>query len=138
MLRPSSISVGGASRLVDYLVDGGFEDVTVLDLSQGALEAAKGRLGGLAARVHWIVADATIWEPPTAYDIWHDRAAFHFLTEDRDRAAYVGRLERALKVGGHATLRPLRLTGRNDAAACPSCGTTLRALARPLGARSSL
>jgi SAM-dependent methyltransferase len=110
---------GGASRLVDYLVDGGFEDVTVLDLSQGALEAAKGRLGGLAARVHWIVADATIWEPPTAYDIWHDRAAFHFLTEDRDRAAYVGRLERALKVGGHAIIATFALDGPERCSGLP-------------------
>jgi SAM-dependent methyltransferase len=110
---------GGASRLVDYLVDGGFEDVTVLDLSQGALEAAKGRLGGLAARVHWIVADATIWEPPTAYDIWHDRAAFHFLTEDRDRAAYVGRLERALKVGGHAIIATFALNGPERCSGLP-------------------
>ena len=98
---PASVIIdigGGASRLVDNLVDRGFEDVTVLDLSEAALEAAKGRLGGLAARVHWIVADATVWEPLKAYDIWHDRAAFHFLTEDGDRAAYVARLERALKV----------------------------------------
>jgi SAM-dependent methyltransferase len=110
---------GGASRLVDYLVDGGFEDVTVLDLSQGALEAAKGRLGGLAARVHWIVADATIWEPPTAYDIWHDRAAFHFLTEGGDRAAYVGRLERALKVGGHAIIATFALNGPERCSGLP-------------------
>jgi SAM-dependent methyltransferase len=102
---------GGASRLVDNLVDRGFEDVTVLDLSEAALEVAKGRLGGLAARVHWIVADATVWEPLKAYDIWHDRAAFHFLTEDRDRAAYVARLERALKVGGCAIIATFALDG---------------------------
>ena len=84
---------GGASRLVDNLIDQDFEDVTVLDLSEAALEAAKARLGSRAAQVHWIVADATVWEPLKAYDIWHDRAAFHFLTEDHDRAAYVARLE---------------------------------------------
>src|SRR5712675_180578 len=80
---------GGASRLVDNLVDRGFEDVTVLDLSEAALEAAIARLGDRAAQVHWIVADATVWEPLKAYDVWHDRAAFHFLVEDHDRAAYV-------------------------------------------------
>jgi SAM-dependent methyltransferase len=95
---------GGASRLVDNLVERGFEDITVLDLSEAALEAAKGRLGGPAAQVHWIVADATVWEPQKEYDIWHDRAAFHFLTEDHDRAAYVARLERSLKVGGYAII----------------------------------
>ena len=63
---PASVIIdigGGASRLVDNLIDRGFEDVTVLDLSEAALEAAKARLGGRAAQVHWIVADATVWEP---------------------------------------------------------------------------
>ncbi|QDM19413.1 class I SAM-dependent methyltransferase [Tardiphaga sp. vice304] len=102
---------GGASRLVDNLIDRDFEDVTVLDLSDAALEAAKARLGIGAAQVQWIVADATVWEPIKAYDIWHDRAAFHFLTEDRDRAAYVARLERALKVGGYAIIATFALDG---------------------------
>jgi SAM-dependent methyltransferase len=102
---------GGASRLVDNLIDRGFEDVTVLDLSEAALQAAKTRLGNRAGQVHWIVADATVWEPLKAYDIWHDRAAFHFLTEDRDRAAYVARLERALKVGGYAIIATFALDG---------------------------
>jgi len=102
---------GGASRLVDNLIDRGFEDVTVLDLSEAALEAAKARLGSGAAQVHWIVADATVWEPLKAYDIWHDRAAFHFLTENGDRAAYVARLERALKVGGYAIIATFALDG---------------------------
>ena len=102
---------GGASRLVDNLVERGFEDVTVLDLSEAALEAAKARLGDDAGQVHWIVADATVWEPLKAYDIWHDRAAFHFLTEDHDRAAYVARLERALKVGGYAIIATFALDG---------------------------
>ena len=102
---------GGASRLVDNLIDRDFEDVTVLDLSEAALEAAKARLGSRAAQVHWIVADATVWEPLKAYDIWHDRAAFHFLTDDRDRVAYVTRLERALKVGGYAIIATFALDG---------------------------
>ena len=111
---------GGASRLVDNLVDRGFEDVTVLDLSEAALEAAKGRLGGRTARVHWIVADATVWEPPLeAYGIWHDRAAFHFLTEDPDRAAYVARLERALKVGGYAIIATFALDGPERCSGLP-------------------
>ncbi len=110
---------GGASRLVDNLLDRGFDDVTVLDLSQAALEAAKGRLGGLVARVHWIVADATVWEPLRAYDIWHDRAAFHFLTEDRDRAAYVARLERALKAGGYAIIATFALDGPERCSGLP-------------------
>jgi SAM-dependent methyltransferase len=110
---------GGASRLVDKLVERGFKDITVLDLSEAALEAAKGRLGGRAAQVHWIVADATVWEPQKAYDIWHDRAAFHFLTEDRDRAAYVARLEGALEVGGYAVIATFALDGPERCSGLP-------------------
>ncbi len=95
---------GGASRLVDKLVERGFKDLTVLDLSGAALEVVKARLGQDASRVHWIVADATAWEPPKPYDIWHDRAAFHFLTQEDDRSAYVARLRRALQPGGYAII----------------------------------
>jgi len=102
---------GGASRLVDHLVELGFEDVTVLDLSGAALKAAKARLGARADRVHWLVADATIWEPAKRYDIWHDRAAFHFLTDEKDRAAYIARLAHGLKAGGHAIIATFALDG---------------------------
>jgi SAM-dependent methyltransferase len=124
---------GGASRLVDNLVDRGFEDVTVLDLSQAAHEAAKGRLGGLAERVHWLVADATVWEPPKAYDIWHHRAAFHFLTEDRDRVAYVARLERALKAGGHAIIATFALDGPERCSGLPVVRYDPASLGQTLG-----
>jgi trans-aconitate methyltransferase len=95
---------GGASRLVDCLVSQGCEDVTVLDLSEAALAAARSRLGDKARRVTWIAADVTTWEPSRTYDVWHDRAAFHFLTEREDQAAYVVRLRRALRPGGHAII----------------------------------
>ena len=124
---------GGASRLVDNLIDRGFEDVTVLDLSEAALEAAKARLGGRAAQVHWIVADATVWEPPKAYDIWHDRAAFHFLTEDRDRAAYIARLERALKVGGYAIIATFALDGPERCSGLPVVRYDPASLCQTLG-----
>jgi 2-polyprenyl-3-methyl-5-hydroxy-6-metoxy-1,4-benzoquinol methylase len=65
---------GGASRLVDTLLDEGFETVTVLDLSKKALVTAKARLGALSAKVRWVVADVTTWEPTETYDVWHDRA----------------------------------------------------------------
>jgi SAM-dependent methyltransferase len=109
----------GASRLVDNLIDRGFDDVTVLDLSEAALEAAKARLGNRADQVHWIVADATVWEPHRAYDIWHDRAAFHFLTEESDRAAYLARLERAVKVGGYAIIATFALDGPERCSGLP-------------------
>jgi trans-aconitate methyltransferase len=95
---------GGASRLVDNLVSRGFEDLTVLDLSAAALGSARSRLGDKANRVTWITADVTSWQPSRTYDVWHDRAAFHFLTERTDQAAYVARLRRALRVGGHAII----------------------------------
>src|SRR6266478_1511051 len=102
---------GGASRLVDNLVSRGFEDVTVLDLSAAALASARSRIGDIANRVTWITADVTIWEPSRTYDVWHDRAAFHFLTERNDQAAYVARLRRALRVGGHAIIGTFALDG---------------------------
>ena len=95
---------GGASRLVDCLVSQGYEDVTVLDLSPAALASARSRMGNRAERVTWIAADVTTWEPSRSYDVWHDRAAFHFLTLAKDQAAYVARLRRALRPGGHAII----------------------------------
>ena len=124
---------GGASRLVDNLVERGFEDVTVLDLPEAALEAAKDRLGGRAAQVQWIVADATVWEPVRAYDVWHDRAAFHFLTGDHDRAAYVVRLERALKVGGHAIIATFALDGPERCSGLPVVRYDPEGLGQTLG-----
>jgi SAM-dependent methyltransferase len=102
---------GGASRLVDALVDEGYEAVTVLDLSESALAAAKTRLGQAAAQVTWIVADVVGWKPRQRYDLWHDRAAFHFLTEEADRTAYVGCLREALRPGGHAIIATFALDG---------------------------
>lgn len=100
---------GGASRLVDALLQDGYRDVSVLDLSANALDAARKRIGAAAATVDWIVADATTWQPAKTYDVWHDRAAFHFLTDAGDRAAYVERLRSAIAPGGQiiiATFAP--------------------------------
>jgi len=124
---------GGASRLVDNLLDRGFGDVTVLDLSDAALEAARARLGSRAARVHWIVADATVWEPLKEYDIWHDRAAFHFLTEERDRAGYGVRLRRALKVGGYAIIATFALDGPERCSGLPVVRYDPASLGQTLG-----
>ena len=95
---------GGASRLVDGLLDKGFEAVTILDLSEQALSAAKARLGARASEVRWVVADVTKWQPAQAYDVWHDRAAFHFLTDLKDRAAYAERVAMAVRPGGHVII----------------------------------
>jgi 2-polyprenyl-3-methyl-5-hydroxy-6-metoxy-1,4-benzoquinol methylase len=95
---------GGASRLVDALLDQGFASLTVLDLSEKALATTRARLGSKAANVRWIVADVTKWEPAETYDVWHDRAAFHFLMEPHDRAAYAERLRKAVCSGGHVII----------------------------------
>ncbi|MCA6107557.1 class I SAM-dependent methyltransferase [Bradyrhizobium cenepequi] len=124
---------GGASRLVDDLIEKGFEDVTVLDVSEAALQVAKNRLGDRAARVDWIVADVTTWEPPKTCDIWHDRAAFHFLTEENDRTAYVARLKQALKAGGHAIIATFALDGPERCSGLPVVRYDPESLGRILG-----
>jgi len=93
---------GGASTLVDDLLDRGFTDLTVLDISRSAIDAAKARLGDRAERVHWIVADVTdATLKPDWYVFWHDRAVFHFLREEAARRSYVASVRRAVKAGGH-------------------------------------
>lgn len=93
---------GGESTLVDDLLARGYENITVLDVSETALEVARKRLGVAAEQVHWLVADITQTDlPPAAYDVWHDRAVFHFLTDIGQRAAYVRQVARAVKPGGH-------------------------------------
>jgi trans-aconitate methyltransferase len=95
---------GGASQLVDYLLDAGYGDVTVLDISSAALQQAQQRLGARARSVTWIETDVTAFRPEARYTIWHDRAAFHFLTEAEDRARYRGVLQQALVPGGQAII----------------------------------
>ena len=95
---------GGPSLLVDHLLDRGYHDLTVLDLSATALEQARLRLGERAARVRWMEADVTRFQPDRGYRLWHDRAAFHFLTGESDRVKYVEALCNALEDGGHAVI----------------------------------
>lgn len=136
---PASASLidvgGGASSLVDRLLDRGWSDLTVVDIAPPALDVAKARLGPAAHRVHWQVADVTAWRPERAYDVWHDRALLHFLTEPEQRAAYLGALESGTATGSlvivatFATDGPERCSGlsvrRYDAAALSAeLGTT--------------
>jgi SAM-dependent methyltransferase len=93
---------GGASTLVDGLLDAGYQTVTVLDLAPTALALAQQRLGQRAERVSWIAADVLSVPLPVAeYAIWHDRAVFHFVTDPEDRARYVAQTRRAVRPGGH-------------------------------------
>ena len=79
---------GGESMLVDHILDHGYKDITVLDISGNALSRCQKRLGARAKKVHWIEADITSFHPQRNYALWHDRAVFHFLTTEEDRAAY--------------------------------------------------
>jgi len=110
---------GGASRLVDVLLQDGYRDIAVLDLSANALDAAKKRIGTAASKVDWIVADATTWRPERRWDVWHDRAAFHFLTDPLDRAAYVERLRSAVAVGGHVIIATFAPDGPEKCSGLP-------------------
>lgn len=80
---------GGDSFLVDHLLDLGYQDISVLDISTAAIDRAKQRLGDKAKNVKWIVADAATFKPTEKYDFWHDRAAFHFLTDEQEIANYL-------------------------------------------------
>lgn len=109
---------GGASTLVDDLLANDFQKITVLDLSAAALNSAKDRLGARAGSVTWLESDVTQVELPLhAYDVWHDRAVFHFLTDPEDRRAYVRGVLRSVKLGGHVIIAtfaedgPLRCSG---------------------------
>jgi trans-aconitate methyltransferase len=124
---------GGASRLVDSLIEMGFRDVTVLDLSKAALAAARARLGTRADKVEWIAFDITTWEPRRLYDVWHDRAAFHFLTEERDRRTYVARLTRALKPEGSAIIATFAPDGPERCSGLPVMRYDAESLGRELG-----
>jgi SAM-dependent methyltransferase len=110
---------GGASRLVDALVEEGFANLAVLDVSEAATETAKARLGAHATGVAWIVADVTKWEPSRTYDLWHDRAAFHFLTAPEDRTAYAQRVLRAVRPGGHVIIGTFALDGPERCSGLP-------------------
>ena len=88
---------GGDSLLVDTLLDLGYTDITVLDISATSLERVKNRLGERALRVKWIVADAATFKPTEQYDFWHDRAAFHFLTQEQEIENYIDIIQQRIK-----------------------------------------
>ena len=95
---------GGTSKLVDCLLEIGFTRVGVLDITGSALAEAQRRLGASADRVEWIEADVRTFQPSHSWDLWHDRAVFHFLTDPADRAAYHAALDRTVPEGGHVVV----------------------------------
>lgn len=129
---------GGASRLVDALLDDGYSNLTVLDLSEAALASSRARIGPRAEAVKWMAADVTTWQPSGQYDVWHDRAAFHFLTEETDRQAYVSRLKTALRDGGQAIIGTFALDGPERCSGLPVTRYDAAGLEAVLGPRFRL
>ena len=135
----SVIDIGaGTSRFVDCLIEKGLQDVSVLDLSQVALDVARKRLGKRAEVVEWIASNITDWFPTRDYDLWHDRAVFHFLVDPTDRAAYVDRLTRCVRPGGHAIIATFALDGPLTCSGLPVVRYSPESLAETLGGEFSL
>ncbi|SHF21198.1 Methyltransferase domain-containing protein [Ruegeria intermedia] len=110
---------GGTSRLAGALLEKGLRDVTVLDLSPVSLQAARDRLGPAGDAVTWIATDITQWTPDRRYDLWHDRAVFHFLVDPTDRAAYLDTLAQAVVAGGHAIIATFAPDGPETCSGLP-------------------
>ncbi|QUS42221.1 class I SAM-dependent methyltransferase [Tardiphaga alba] len=129
---------GGASGLVDALVDRKYRDLTVLDISGAALSIVRKRLGPVGDGVALIEADITRWQPQRRFDIWHDRAAFHFLTRPEDQAAYIRNLLAGLRSGGHIVLATFAPDGPEKCSGLDTVRHDAESLAKLLGPRFDL
>jgi 2-polyprenyl-3-methyl-5-hydroxy-6-metoxy-1,4-benzoquinol methylase len=126
---------GGASLVVDRLLERGFRDVTVLDVAESALDVVRARLGSAAdGRVELVRADVTRFAPSRRYALWHDRAVFHFLTGPEDRRAYVAALQAALQPRGHAIVATFALDGPERCSGLEVARYDAAGLAAELGA----
>jgi hypothetical protein len=123
---------GGASMLVDRLLDEGYRDLTVLDVAGNALASARSRLGQRSDHVSWIVADLLRWRPDRHYQVWHDRAVFHFLTDPADRQRYRSVLNRALEPGGYVVIGTFAADGPTRCSGLPTARYGAAALAAEL------
>ena len=124
---------GGASRLAGALVEAGYAPVAVLDLSANALAVAAASLGDKAEAVEWIVADVTDWHPAARYDVWHDRAAFHFLTESAQQQTYAKALRAALNPAGIAIIGTFAPDGPEKCSGLPVARHNAASIAAILG-----
>ncbi|BCA54658.1 hypothetical protein W02_17980 [Nitrospira sp. KM1] len=130
---------GGASSLADGLLADGYLHLTVLDVSRAALDHARERLGARANAVTWIEADmTTVTLPQETYDVWHDRAAFHFLTESEQRRRYVEAVRHALRPGGHVIIATFALDGPTRCSGLEVMRHSSMTLGTELGARFEL
>lgn len=133
------VDVGaGASRLVDALLEQGYHDLTMLDVAEPALAISRARLGSRGARVRWIVHDVLTWFPEVTFDVWHDRAVFHFMLTAADREAYKRVLRTALPPGGHAILATFAQQGPERCSGLPIARYSPETLAAELGSEFRL
>ena len=123
---------------MDHLLDLGYSKLAVLDVSGAALNASRSRLEARAAAVEWLEGDVTTFEPPHRYALWHDRAAFHFLTDAGDRARYVATLRRALNPGGAVIIATFALDGPPKCSGLDVVRYDERSIAAELGAEFEL
>ncbi|WP_201860700.1 class I SAM-dependent methyltransferase [Microvirga soli] len=128
----------GASHLPDALLGEGFTKIAVLDVSAAALERTRTRLGNRGRAVRFIVADIAAWQPEFPVDLWHDRAALHFLTEPRDREAYADAMRRAVKPGGFVLISGFAPSGPERCSGLPVLRADQDAIATLLGADFTL
>jgi hypothetical protein len=124
---------GGASSLVDRLIERGWTDITVLDIAAPALEVAKRRLGSSAEKVCWQVVDVTAWHPERTYDVWHDRAVLHFLTEPDQRRAYCRALTMGTERGALVIIATFATDGPERCSGLPVRRYDASALSEELG-----
>lgn len=125
---------GGESTLVDDLLALGYSNVTVLDIAEAPIKKSQIRLGDASKQINWLVADITQATLPTrSYDLWHDRAVFHFLIEPEQRRAYVHQLISALKPGGHAVIATFGPDGPQKCSGLPTKRYDAQSLQRELG-----
>lgn len=124
---------GGASFLVDRLVANACWEVTVLDIASSAIEHARKRLGETACKVHWICDDITETSQLEKYDVWHDRAVFHFLTNPYDRQAYLNRLNESVVSGGYFVVATFAPDGPEKCSGLPVCRYSVDGLETVLG-----
>jgi hypothetical protein len=124
---------GGASRLVDGLIADGYRDLTVLDISKSALAATNARLGNAGARVAWLTADVTAWEPRRTWRVWHDRAVFHFFTSLTMQDAYLHALDGATEPGSSVIIATFALDGPEKCSGLPVQRYSAETLSRRLG-----
>ena len=128
------IDVGaGASTLTDHLLEDGYTNITLLDLSEQSLQQSRSRLGNKANKVKWITADITSWQPSQKYALWHDRAVFHFLTEAGDRTTYKQALAAGLQANGILIMATFAIGGPKKCSGLPIVQYNAKTLQTELG-----